>query len=73
MVYDFERTVCPNLTKSTREVTAPMEYFRIHAKTWLFWEVLGIGPIIALSLGCQIIDSIFTPSECALDRCNLEA
>jgi len=66
MVYDFERTVCPNLTKSAREITAPMEYFRIHAKTWLFWEVLGIGPIIAPSLGCQIIDSTFTPSEVRL-------
>jgi hypothetical protein len=50
-----------------------MEYFRIHAKGWLFWAVLGIGLIIALGLGCQIIDSIFIPSECVLDRCNLEA
>ena len=73
MVYDFERTVCPNLTKSAREVTAPMEYFRIHAKRWLLWAVLGIGLIIALGLGSQIIDSIFIPSECVLDRCNLEA
>ena len=73
MVYDFERTVCQNWTNDARKVTTPMEYSRIHAKRWLFWEVLGIGPIIALSLGCQIIDSIFTPSECVLDRCNLEA
>ena len=48
-----------------------MEYFRIHAKRLLLWAVLGIGLIIALGLGSQIIDSIFTPSECVLDRCNL--
>ena len=50
-----------------------MEYFKIHAKRWLFWAVLGIGLIIALGLGGQIIDSIFTPSDCVLDRCNLGA
>jgi hypothetical protein len=50
-----------------------MEYFRIHAKGWLFWAVLGIGLIIALGLGCQTIDSIFIPSACVSDRCNLEA
>jgi hypothetical protein len=41
-----------------------MEYFRIPAKRWLFWAVLGIGLIIASGLGCQINDSIFSPSEC---------
>jgi hypothetical protein len=50
-----------------------MEYFRIHAKRWLLWAVLGIGLIIALGLGSQIIDSILIPSECVLDRCNLGA
>jgi hypothetical protein len=73
MVYDFERTVCRNWTNDVREITTPMEYFRIHAKRWLFWAVLGIGLIIALGLGCQINDSIFRPRECVLDRCNLEA
>ena len=69
----FEYTVRQNWPNDAREVITPMEYFRIHAKRWLFWAVLGIGLIIALGLGSQIIDSIFTPSECVLDRCNLEA
>jgi hypothetical protein len=73
MVYEFGRTACQNCSNDAREVTRPKEYFRIHAKGWLFWAVLGIGLIIALGLGCQIIDSIFIPSECVLDRCNLEA
>ena len=69
----FERTFRQNWPNDAREVITPMEYFTIHAKRWLFWAVLGIGLIIALGLGSQIIDSIFTPSECVLDRCNLEA
>jgi len=41
-------------------------------KRWLFWVVLGIGLIAAVGLGRQIIETIFTPSECVVDRCDLE-
>ena len=40
-----------------------MEYFRIHAKGWLFWAVLGIGLIIALGLRCQIMSGVSNEVE----------
>jgi len=32
MVYDFEKDRCQNWPNDAREITTPMEYFRIHAK-----------------------------------------
>jgi hypothetical protein len=63
IVYDFERNVAQNWPNDARKVATPMEYFRIHAKRWLFWAVVGIGLIIALGLGCQITDSILTQAS----------